>query len=68
MHPILDIFLPRFVTDRVAVVIDGDNFYPVCLEDELTKDVVYHKIVTVHSFNLFGFAIFPRLAEEDKYD
>ena len=68
MHILLDIFLPRFVTDECAAILDRDGIYHVvCLVDELTPDAVYTDIITVRSFNLFGFALFPyTLVEDDK--
>jgi hypothetical protein len=56
-------FFPRFIEEDVAAnFIDNEwaPLYPVSLAQEYDE---YTHVVTLKSFNLFGFAILPRLVK-----
>ena len=62
----LDIIVPRFVTERVAVIVLDDLSYQVvCREKDLLPDDRYNFICSVRSFNLFGFAILPNYMDNE---
>ena len=65
MHPILDVLIPRFVTDEVAgtLVDDGEIFLPVCQLAHVEPDTVYTHKAYVTSFNFFGHALSPKIVE-----
>lgn len=67
---VLDICIPRFISEEVAFALleegeDGDSYIPICCMKDITDeddDVVM--VGTMRSFNLFGFALFPKLIGE----
>ena len=64
MNKILDLLIPRFTNDRVAIVImDNGDYQPICLAHELRDDGIYDKIITVRVFNLFGLGLFPKMID-----
>jgi len=69
LYIIFDILIPRFITDEVAIIWlndDKTDMQPICLKDQLLPDDVYDDIVFVKAFNLFGFALFPTLVDDQK--
>lgn len=67
---VLDICIPRFICEEVAFTLveegeDGDCYVPVCSMKDITDeddDIVM--VGTMKSFNLFGFALMPKLIGE----
>lgn len=68
---LLDILIPRFITEDVAVKINkaschgGDGWHDgeiVCSMRDVEPGEVFDGIVPVRSFNLFGYALCPKLA------
>ena len=69
MNKFLDFIIPRFVTDDVAVVIyDDDTWEEICLVEDLTEDICFDAIPCISSFNLLGYAFFPRVKEIYRFD
>ena len=65
MSLLLDILIPRFITEDVAVLeIDGE-YSPICNVDDLKAYDVYDKIIMVRTFNFFGFGLFPKMIESE---
>ena len=65
MTKILDILIPRFITEKVAAnCLDDGTLQPICSVHDLTPHDRYDCIVTVRAFNLFGFGLFARMVEE----
>ena len=59
---VLDMAIPRFVDDEVALeLVDEDEYYPVCRLKYVEPDERFDGICTIRVFNLFGFALFPKL-------
>lgn len=65
MNKILDILIPRFVTDLVAIRDHDDASEIVCCIGDLTIYDQYDRIATVRTFNLFGIGLFPHIVEAD---
>ncbi len=64
MNKILDLLIPRFTNDRVAIVImENGDYQSICLEHQLRDDDIYDKIITVRVFNLFGLGLFPKMID-----
>lgn len=69
---IFDIIIPRFIKEEVAFGLLGgtedpevDEYYPICaLADVHDEDTEVVMIGVMKSFNLFGFALFPKLMGE----
>lgn len=63
----LDILIPRFVTEDVAVEIDYCDHcdhphpFPVCAMVDIEPDDAFDGIATMKCFNLFGFALWPEV-------
>jgi len=65
MNLLLDLLIPRFITEDVAVLeVDGE-YRPICNVDDLNMYDVYDKIITVKTFNFFGFGLFPKMVESE---
>lgn len=60
---ILDIIIPRLVTERVALIYDKENeFWEVlCLKSDLRDGEYYDVIATSKCFNFFGIGLFPTI-------
>lgn len=65
MNKILDIIIPRFITEEVALEYDTqiDKFVPICAMVDLGPYDVVDAKVTYRSFNFFGIALFPSIVE-----
>ncbi len=62
MNKFLDIIIPRFIEEKVAIVINEDNQYEVlCCEKDLLPNDEYDFLATAKSFNFFGFALFAKI-------
>lgn len=63
---LLDLLLPRFITEDAAAQITycdqcaNPHPMPVCSMADVRPGEVFDGIITMRSFNLFGFAIFAR--------
>lgn len=57
----LDIAVPRFITEDVAANKIGDTWQPICCVKDLEEYDIYDEIITVRTFNFFGFGLFPKL-------
>lgn len=67
---LLDMLVPRMMTERTALVIaetaaDGEHFYDVlCAFDDLDYMESYDATCVMHFFNFFGFALLPKIIGE----
>ncbi|AIM51341.1 hypothetical protein HQ81_0190 [Dickeya phage phiDP23.1] len=68
---LLDILIPRFIKEEVAFGLLGetedpeiDEYYPMCALKDIEEGEDVAMIGTMRSFNLFGFALFPKLIGE----
>lgn len=57
----LDAFTPRFVTDEVAFSMDEQGYHLIGSMWMLDPGERYDATGKIRSFNLFGWAIFPKL-------
>ncbi len=63
---LLDILIPRFITEDAAAVFEmcehcpAAHPQPVCSMDDVYPGEVFDGIVTVRFFNLFGVALWTR--------
>ena len=60
----IDAFMPRFVTDKVAFELIGGCYHGIGPLRLLELGEHYDATGAVRSFNLFGWAIFPKLIGE----
>lgn len=66
---LLDVLTPRFIKEEVAFGLYGetedpdvDEYFPMCaLKDIVEGEPGIVMVGTMRSFNLFGFALFPKL-------
>ncbi len=64
MNKFLDILIPRFITEQVAGnYMEDGSFWPICNESDLDSNDAYDAIITVRTFNLFGFGLFPKFVD-----
>jgi len=63
---LLDVLVPRMITEKTALVLSlcPDEYEVLCPFDELEHLEAYDATCTMHYFNLFGFAIFPKVIGE----
>ena len=67
---VLDICIPRFISEEVAFALveegeDCDSYVPICSMKDITdEDDEIVMVGTMKSFNLFGFALMPKLVGE----
>lgn len=66
MNKILDILIPRFITEEVALEYDAqlDKFVPICAMVDIGPYDYVDAKVTFRSFNFFGLALFPSMVED----
>ncbi|AKJ73847.1 putative membrane protein [Salmonella phage 38] len=64
---LFDILCPRFIKEEVAFVnheSQQDLWIPLCALSDVTESDEVGMVGTMRSFNLFGFALFPKLIGE----
>lgn len=68
---LLDFFIPRFIKEEVAFGLYGetedpevDEYYPMCALKDIEEGEDVAMVGTMRSFNLLGFALFPKLIGE----
>lgn len=66
MNKILDILIPRFITEEVAFEYDEDldAYAPAFSIADLGPGEIPQQVGTIRSFNFFGCALFPKLVGE----
>ena len=66
MHYLLEILIPHFVTENVAVLDLPEGYHIVCVEDVLKyrPGIKYDKIIKVRSLSFFGHGLFPKVVED----
>jgi hypothetical protein len=62
----LDWLIPRFITEEVALSYTKDGYVPVCSMRDLSEGETPDATITMSSFNLFGFGLFPKYLGEVK--
>lgn len=63
MNRILDLILPRFIVEDVALVDEGDRLEIACSMADVKEGEIFDATATIRSFNLFGIALFPRMID-----
>ena len=66
MNRLLDLILPRFITEDVALIDTGDGLEIGCRLADVRHGERFAAVATIRSFNLFGFALFPRMVGEPR--
>lgn len=66
MNKLLDILLPRFITEEVALRDDGDHLVIACSMRDVKPGETFAAVGSIRSFNLLGQAIFPRTVGEPR--
>lgn len=71
LRELLDVLVPRFLTEDVAcMVVDGHDgtsyLVPICPLAHVRPGEVFDVTVRTQTFNLFGFALFPRPVSEPR--
>ncbi|MED5608519.1 Lar family restriction alleviation protein [Pseudomonas sp. JH-2] len=61
MNKILNLLLPRFLTEEVALHDNGDHLVIVCPMTEVKPGERFHAVATMRVFNLFGRTLLPRM-------
>lgn len=60
----LDICIPRFIDEDVALVNVDGQLEIVCSMKDVEQDEVFDGIVTIRGFNFFGFMLFSKCIGE----
>ncbi|ELL4389738.1 hypothetical protein [Pseudomonas aeruginosa] len=64
MNRILDILIPRFITERVALLeATAGHLEIACAISDVRPNERFDGIATIRSFNLLGFALFPKMVD-----
>jgi len=58
---IIDIVMPRFITEEVALIDTGDRYEPVCSMVDVQDGERFDAVATFRSFNLFGIGLRPKM-------
>ncbi|MEN6549433.1 MAG: hypothetical protein ABFE07_25590 [Armatimonadia bacterium] len=61
---LLDIVIPRFLTEDVCVLWDGETYEIVCCLADACDGEEFDGIATMRCFNLFGIGLFPSFVGE----
>jgi len=61
---VLDICIPRFIDDEVALQDVGDHMEIVCSMKDVQNGESFDGIATMRGFNLFGFMLFNKMVGE----
>ena len=66
LSAILDLLIPRFITDRVFGVIDETGTFIVIgfIDDHPPEDITEFYKAEVKAFNFLGYAFFPKVHKE----
>ena len=60
MNKILDILIPRFIEEDVALMFDGKDYQMICSVKDLEPHEKPDAVVTFQTFNFFGLWLFPK--------
>lgn len=61
---LLDLLVPRFITEDVALEQLDDGYHPVCCMDDVRPGERFDGIVAMRSFTWMGVAFAPRVIGE----
>lgn len=64
LHHLMDLLVPRFITEDVALELTEDGYYPVCSMADVRHGERFDAIVAMRSFTWLNVAIFPRIVGE----
>lgn len=68
MRKFLDIVIPRWITEKVAVMgNEKDGYEVVCCEKDLEPNEYYDFLATARSFNFFGISLFAHIEIPDSH-
>ena len=63
---LLDLLLPRFITEEAAMELVDGEWQPVCSMEDVEPGEVFDGVGTIKGFNLFGRMIRPQLIGDPK--
>jgi hypothetical protein len=66
MNRLLDILLPRFITEEVALTDAGDHLEIACSMADVKPGERFAAVATVRTLNLFGMGLFPTMIGEPR--
>ena len=66
MNRFLDLLIPRVITEDVALIDTGDGLEIACRLADVRRGERFAAVATFRSFNLFGFALFPKMIGEPR--
>lgn len=68
---LFSILIPRFIKEEVAFTLyeegetpEDNTYFPICALDDVDETDDVQMVGMMRSFNLFGFALFPKLIGE----
>ncbi|WP_273761552.1 hypothetical protein [Aeromonas hydrophila] len=64
MKYLMDLLVPRFITEDVALELLEDGYHPVCSMDDVRPGERFDGIVAMRSFTWLHVALFPRIVGE----
>lgn len=61
MNKLLDVLIPRFVTDHIAAIDLGEGNYKLLYRvEDMHEDEEYDTVVVVKAFNFLGIGLFGK--------
>lgn len=66
MNRLLDILIPRFITEEVALTDAGDHLEIACSMADVKPGERFAAVATVRTLNLFGLGLFPTMIGEPR--
>jgi hypothetical protein len=64
IYKILDVLIPRFMTEDVALIDTGERYEIVCSMVDVMEWERFDGVATMRVFNFLGFALFPKMIGE----
>lgn len=61
MLKILDIIIPRFITEDLALIVIGKELWVLGRVVDIQPGETYNAVGTAKAFNFFGFGLFARI-------
>ena len=60
---LLDILIPRFINEKVALIYEGNTFRILCSFKDLYPEEPYDAVGQARCFKLFGFGLFATITD-----
>lgn len=64
IRQLIDLIIPRFITEDVALHDNGQGYEIVCCMDDVQPGERFDGVATMRCFNLFGSGIWPKQVGE----